>query len=104
MTGVAIASDALTSRTSQLPKIAFESPKKVIGKNTVECMRSGIMYSNACALDGLIERIEEEIGEKCTVVATGGISSLITPLCKRDIILDDELLLKGLMIIYNKNL
>ena len=104
MTGVAISSDALTSRTSQLPKIAFESPKKVIGKNTVECMRSGIMYSNACALDGLVERIEEEIGEKCTVVATGGISSLITPLCKRDIILDDELLLKGLMIIYNKNL
>lgn len=104
MTGVVISSDALTSRTSQLPNIAFEAPKKVIGKNTVDCMRSGIMYSNACALDGLIERIEEEIGEKCTVVATGGISSLITPLCKRDIILDDELLLKGLMIIYNKNL
>lgn len=104
MTGVAISADALTSRTSQLPKIAFEAPKKLIGKNTVDCMRNGIMYSNAAAIDGLCERVEEELGEKCTVVATGGIAHLIVPLCKREIILDDELLLKGLMIIYNKNL
>ncbi len=104
MTGVAISADALTSRTAQLPKIAFDTPQRLIGKNTIDCMRNGIMYSNACALDGLVERVEEEIGEKCTVVATGGIATLITPLCKRKIILDDELLLKGLMIIYNKNL
>ena len=103
MTGMAISADALTSRTSQLPKIAFDPPHNVIGKNTVDCMKNGIIYSNACAIDGLVERIEEELGEKCTVIATGGLASVVTPLCKRKIILDDELLLKGLMIIYNKN-
>ena len=104
MTGVAISADALTSRTAQLPRIAFDAPNKLIGKNTVDCMKNGIMYSNACALDGLIERVEEELGEPCTIVATGGIANVITPLCKKKIIMDDALLLKGLMIIYQKNL
>lgn len=103
MTGMAVSSDALTSRTSQLPRIAFETPKKVIGTNTVDCMKSGIMYSTACSIDGLIERIEEELGDKCTVIATGGLAPLIVPLCRKNIILDEDLLLKGLMIIYNKN-
>ena len=66
-------------------------------------MRSGIIYSNASSIDGVIERIEEELGEKCTVISTGGMSKTIIPYCKREIILDDMLLLKGLMIIYNKN-
>ena len=103
MTGMAVSTDALISRTAQLPKVAFEKPKKVIGSNTVDCIKSGIMYSNACAIDGMVERLEEELGEKCTVVATGGLAGVIIPLCRRDIILDDDLLLKGLMIIYNKN-
>ena len=102
MTGMAVSSDALTSRTSQLPRIAFETPKRVIGTNTVDCMKSGIMYSTACSIDGLIERIEEELGEKCTVIATGGLSPLVIPLCKKNIVLDEDLLLKGLMVIYNK--
>lgn len=102
-TGVAVATEALTMRTSQLPKIAFEEPKKIIGSNTIDSMKSGIMYSNACAIDGVIERIEEELREKCTVIATGGLSDVIIPLCRRDIILDNDLILKGLMIIYNKN-
>lgn len=104
MTGMAVSTDALISRTSQLPKIAFEVPKKVIGSNTIDCIKSGIMYSNACSIDGLIERIQEEVGQECTVVATGGLAGTIVPLCKRDIILDDDLLLKGLMLIYNKNI
>ncbi|MBR1383320.1 MAG: type III pantothenate kinase, partial [Ruminococcus sp.] len=103
MTGMAVSSDALTSRTSQLPKIAFERPKKVIGTNTIDCMKSGIMYSTSCAIDGIIDKMEAELGEKCTVIATGGLSPLVIPLCKRDIILDEDLLLKGLMVIYNKN-
>lgn len=103
MTGMGVSAEALASRTSQLPKIAFEVPKKVIGTNTVDCMKSGIMFSNACAIDGLVDRIEEELGEKCTVVATGGLAGTVTKLCKKKIILDDDLLLKGLMIIYNKN-
>lgn len=104
MTGMAVSTDALISRTAQLPKIAFEKPKKVIGSNTIDSMKSGIMYSNAGAIDGLIERMENELGEKCTVIATGGLAGVIVPLCKHDIILDDDLLLKGLNIIYNKNL
>lgn len=104
MTGMAVSTEALISRTAQLPKIAFEKPKRTIGTNTVDCLKSGIMYSNACAIDGMIERLEEELGEKCTVIATGGLSGVVIPLCRREgIILDDALLLKGLTIIYNRN-
>ncbi len=104
MTGMAVSTDALISRTAQLPKIAFEKPKRVIGSNTIDCLKSGIMYSNASAIDGMVERLEEELGEKCTVVATGGLAGVVVPLCRREgIILDDTLLLKGLMIIYNRN-
>ena len=101
--GLAVSHDALISRTSQLSKIAFEKPKKVIGSNTVDCIKSGLLYGNAGTLDGLIERINEELGAECTVVATGGLSTVIAPLCKHDIIIDEDLLLKGLMKIYEKN-
>ena len=101
--GLAISHDALISRTSQLSKIAFETPKKVIGSNTVDCIKSGLLYGNAGMLDGLIDRINESLGEKCTVVATGGLSTVVTPLCKNEIIVDEDMLLKGLKAIYNKN-
>lgn len=101
--GVAVSHDALISRTSLLSKIALEKPKKLIGSNTIDCIKSGILYGNAGTLDGLIDRINDELGEKCTVIATGGIAQVITPLCKNEIILDEDLLLKGLMVIYNKN-
>ncbi|MBQ7027826.1 MAG: type III pantothenate kinase [Ruminococcus sp.] len=103
MTGMGVAADALIARTAQLPKINFEVPAKVIGTNTIDCLKSGMLYSNACALDGIADRIEEELGEKCTVVATGGLAELVVPLCRRDIILDSSLLIKGLTIIYRKN-
>ena len=101
--GVRISLDALTSRAAQLPGISLDKPKCVIGKNTVDCMRSGMMYGTAAMLDGLIERMEEELGHKSTIIATGGMAQFITPLCKREIILDKDLLLKGLNIIYKKN-
>jgi type III pantothenate kinase len=66
-------------------------------------MKSGMLYSNACALDGIIGRMEEELGEKCTVVATGGLAEIVVPLCRREIILDRNLLIKGLNYIYKKN-
>ena len=103
MTGMAVSTEALVSRTSQLPRIAFEPPKSVVGTNTIDCMKSGIMYSTACAIDGMIGRIEEELGEHCTVLATGGLAGTVVPLCKKDILLDDDLLLKGLHVIYEKN-
>jgi type III pantothenate kinase len=103
ITGMGVATDALINRTAQLPKIDFELPPNIIGRNTIDCMKSGALYSNACALDGIIERIEEELGEKCTVVATGGLAEVVVPLCRKEIILDKNLLIKGLTIIYNKN-
>lgn len=101
--GVRVSLDALTSRAAQLPGISLDQPKQVIGKNTVDCMRSGMMYGTAAMIDGLVERMEEELGHRCTLIATGGLAQFITPLCKREIILDKDLLLKGLNIIYKKN-
>lgn len=101
--GVAISLDALSSRTAQLPTVSIDPPRKLIGSNTVDSIKSGILYGNAGALDGLIDRIELELGEPCTVVATGGLSSVITPLCRHQILLDEALLLKGLLILYEKN-
>ena len=103
MTGMGVAADALVARTAQLPKINFEAPANIIGTNTIDCLKSGMLYSNASALDGIIERIEEELGYQCTAVATGGLSELVVPLCKKDIILDSNLLIKGLAVIYRKN-
>jgi len=102
MPGMMISLNAMVSGTSQLPRISLDKPKKLIGTNTIDCMKSGILYGTASSMDGMIDRIRDEIGE-ATVVATGGLAGAVVPLCRNKIILDDELLLKGLMIIYNKN-
>lgn len=101
--GIRVSLDSLTSRTSQLPRISLDPPKNLIGTNTIDCMKSGILYGNASCLDGMIDRIEDEIGCKTTIVATGGLAHAIVPLCRHDVILDDDLLLRGLMLIYEKN-
>ena len=101
--GLEVSLNSLVGGTSQLPKISLEAPEKVLATNTVDSMKSGILYSTASYIDGMIDRIAEEMGEIKTVVATGGLASAVIPLCKKKVILDDELLLKGLMIIYNKN-
>lgn len=101
--GVQVSLDSLVSRTAQLPRISLDAPKKVIGTNTINCMKSGILYGNASCIDGMIDRIEEELGYHATVIATGGLAKSIIPFCKHEIILDDDLLLKGLKIIYDKN-
>ena len=101
--GVRLSLDALTSRAAQLPGISLDKPRQVIGKNTVDSMRSGMMYGTAAMIDGLVERIEAELGHQATLIATGGLAQFITPLCKREIILEKDLLLKGLNIIYKKN-
>ena len=101
--GVRVSLDALTSHAAQLPGISLDKPKHVIGKNAVDCMRSGTMYGTAAMIDGLVERMEAELGHKATLIATGGMAQFIIPLCKREIILDKNLLLKGLNILYKKN-
>lgn len=101
--GVLVSLDALARRTAQLPNISLEAPKYVVGKNTQDCMRSGVIYGNASMVDGMIDRICDEVGTALPVYATGGLASVITPHCKHNITYDEHLLLKGLNIIYHKN-
>lgn len=103
MPGLRISSEALAGRASQLPQISLDPPKNAIGRNTVDCMRSGIILGAASTIDGLIDHIQEELGYSCTVVATGGNSRVVMPYCNHAIIWDDQLLLKGLRYIYWKN-
>ena len=101
--GVKISLDALTDRTALLPGLQLDQPKKAIGRNTIDCMRSGIMMGNAAMLDGMVARMEEELGKKCTVVATGGIAKFIVPMCKTPVIYDKDLIVKGLSALYQDN-
>ena len=103
MPGVRISLDALVSRTAQLPRISLDAPDKTIGTNTIDCMKSGTVIGAAASMDGLVERMLEELGEEAAVVATGGLAQRIVPHCRHHIILDNDLTLKGLGIIYEKN-
>ena len=101
--GVKISMDALTERTALLPGLQLDQPKRAIGKNTIDCMRSGIMLGTACMLDGLISRMEAELGCKTTVVATGGIAKFVLPMCQTPVIYDKDLIIKGLAALYRDN-
>ena len=104
MPGLRMAVEALSNRTAQLPHVNLEAPPRVIGTNTVDCMNAGAIYGNAAMLDGVIDRVEEELGEKvAAVVATGGLISKIAPYCRHEIAVEDDLMLWGLKIIYEKN-
>lgn len=102
--GINVSLTALTSTTSQLPKISIEKPARVVGRNTIDSMTSGIVYGNASMMDGMADRIEEELGQEVTVIATGGLAGLISPFCRREVIHDPDLMLKGLYLIYMKNI
>ena len=102
-TGVGVGFKAMSETTAALPLVGIEMPQKAIGTNTTDSIRSGIIYGTACMLDGLIERMEAEIGETCSVVATGGFSEVIVPYCKREIEVNRSLVAHGLRIIYEKN-
>ena len=101
--GLGVSLDSLTAHASQLGGISLEAPERVISRNTIDCMKSGVIYSAAAAMDGIIDRIQEEMGETLTVIATGGLAKCIVPHCRREVILDDDLLLKGLLVLYDKN-
>jgi type III pantothenate kinase len=100
MAGVGISQEALSSRASQLPQISLEDVEdgeaRLLAKNTVDSMIGGIVYGNASMIDGIIQRIEDEMQCKVTALATGGIAKLIVPYCKKKVILDENLLLKGM--------
>ena len=101
--GVKLGMAALASGTSLLPDISITAPKKVIGTNTVDCMRSAAVYGTAAAIDGMIDRMEEELGYPCKHVATGGLAQSVIACCRHEIICDDDLLLKGLWVLWQKN-
>ena len=102
--GVAISLNALAHNTSQLPNISLTAPPHVIGKNTIDSMQSGTVFGTAAMIDGLCERIEDELGVKArAIVATGGLAADIVCSCKRKVIYNGELILEGLKIIYHKN-
>lgn len=101
--GLRLSEEALSSGTSQLPRIALTAPKKCIGTNTVDCMQAGAIYGTAAMLDGMIDRMEAELGYPVNVVATGGLAGVVAPFCRREILYDPDLLLKGLYILWEKN-
>jgi len=102
--GVYLSMNALSEQAALLSNIALEHPKKLIGKNSEDCMRSGIVYGTAAMLDGIIDRIRAMIpGEEPTVVATGSPAAVITRYCRNPVTYDKYLLMEGLWTIYQKN-
>ena len=102
--GIGISLDALSARTSQLPSISLKTPAKAIGKNTIDSMQSGTVFGYASMIDGLCEKLENELGEKVvTTVATGGLAKDLIKSCKREIIFNRELILYGLKVLYERN-
>ena len=103
LAGVKLSLHALFSGTAQLPDIALEAPGKVICSVTEDSLQAGAIYGAAAMADGLLDRMEEELGVPCTAVATGGLAGVIIPYCRRRIRHDDSLLLRGLALIWRKN-
>ena len=101
--GVALSLNALSSGTSLLQKVPIEAPKKCINTTTTESMQSGAIFGTAALMDGMIDRFEQELGCEASLVATGGIAAKIVPYCKHSIQYDENLLLRGLAMIYKKN-
>lgn len=101
--GLMMGVNSLSENTAQLPKVELTAPKSVVGKNTSDSMRSGILFGNAAMVDGMIDRIHEELGRELPVYATGGVSHLVVPHCKHTITSDEYLILRGLYFIYHKN-
>jgi len=101
--GVALSMNALAAGTSQLPRIPIEGPPKSISTNTIDCLKSGVILGTAAAIDGMTERFEAELGEKALIIATGGLAEPVHRLCKREVVYNPHLFLRGLWIIYEKN-
>jgi type III pantothenate kinase len=103
MTGIEISLDALTERGARLPKVELAPPKTVIGKNTIDAIRSGVVFGYAGAIDAILRRIYEELGERVPVVATGGLARLVVPFTEEIEEVDDLLTLTGLRLMHEHN-
>ena len=100
--GIMISSEALFARTAKLPRVDIKRPHKVIGSSTVEAMQSGLYYGYAGLVDGVLEKMIEEIGSKPRVIATGGLAQLIATGSKFIELVDDTLTLEGLRLVYSR--
>lgn len=102
--GVSLSAEALSEKASLLPHFAASAPKKCIGTNTMESMQSGCIFGGAAMVNGMLNRLESELGECANIIAFGDDGAQIIPLCGRSLIHDDTILLTGLAEIYKKNL
>ena len=103
MPGVRVSLDALRNRAAQLPHISLEPPAPVIGTNTIDCMKSGVLLGNASMIDGMIERYEEKAGPAASIVATGESVDAVAPFCRHKLLVDKTLRLDGLYAVWKKN-
>ena len=101
--GVTVSLEALTKNTALLQSVAFTAPRSVIGTNSDKSIRAGAVWGTVCMIDGMIDRIEEELGDTCTVIATGGLADTIIRYCKHEIEIRENLILEGLRMIYERN-
>lgn len=101
--GLWVSVNALSARAAQLPYIDLNGPTKLLGKNTIDCMRSGAVIGTAAMLDGIIDRLEAEMGAPVSAILTGGVSSLVKPYCNHKFHVEPDILIAGLQILYEKN-
>ena len=103
MPGPVLAADALSAAASLLPRVPFEAPRKCVGTNTADCMRSGAVFGAAAAIDGMVSRIERELGVRGALIATGAHAARVIPHCERAFELDGHAALRGLALIWERN-
>ena len=103
MTGIEISLEALSERGARLPKVDLAPPRSVIGKNTIDAIRSGVVYGYAGAIDAILRRLYEELGQRADVVATGGLAGLVVPYSEEIEQIDELLTLTGLRLLHERN-
>jgi type III pantothenate kinase len=103
MPGVEISMEALTNRAAALPKIELGAPRSLIGKSTVDAIRSGVIYGFAGAVDGIMRRLRAEMGAETETIATGGLAEHIVPFTEEIDETDDLLTLTGLRLLHERN-
>jgi len=101
--GLWVSVNALSAQAAQLPYIDLNGPTKLLGKNTVDCMRSGAVIGTAAMLDGVIARVEKELGTPVSAILTGGVAPLVIPYCTHRFHLEPDIIIAGLQILYAEN-